>query len=337
MAACGGIADLTLTAARRSPDFEVTAIQDVDEAALNKTGDRYDIRRRHLRFEDLLTEDIDFVVVNSPNHVHLDQVRAAAAAGKPCLVQKPLARNLAEAEAMVALAAANGIRLGVTMFEISKPLHHQVKAMVREGWLGTPTVIQACSAHDIYLRNPPEAGNWRRDPDKVGGGAFIQLAVHQINLASWILEKDVTSVSATGTRGQTVFEDETTLVTTQFRDGPVAHFAASYAADLYAFSLCGTRGRIHLFPDHLLVKGDRPFAGEIFDYPDPGEETVLRLEGLQDAVEALRDSVEIHASFARWLLDREAFPCPGEIALRDMKVVDAAYRSMKEGMCIHIS
>jgi len=337
MAACGGIADLTLDAARRSPDFEVAAIQDVDEEALHRTGDRAGIHRRHQRFEDLLTGDIDFIIINSPNHMHLEQVSLAAAGGKHCLVQKPMARTLAEAREMVEIAADHGIKLGVTMFELGKPVHHQVKAMVQSGWLGAPTLIQACSAHDIYLRDPPEPGNWRRDPEKVGGGAFIQLAVHQINLAAWILEKDILSVSTTATRGRTVFEDETTVATALFRDGPTAHFAASYAADLYAFSICGTRGRIHLFPGHLILRSDQPFKGEIFDYSRPGRETVIPLESLQESIGGMQDAVEIHAMFARWLLDRAAFPCTGECAVKDMTVLDAVYRSGKEGKCIHIS
>ncbi|MHC4472290.1 MAG: Gfo/Idh/MocA family protein, partial [Planctomycetota bacterium] len=129
LAACGGISELTLSAARRSPDFDVVAIQDPDGSALSRVGDRFEIFRRHADFEDLLTDDMDFVVVNSPNHVHLEQVRAAAAAGKPCLVQKPMAPTLADAEEMALVAAEAGLSLGVTMFELGKPLNHQVRQM----------------------------------------------------------------------------------------------------------------------------------------------------------------------------------------------------------------
>ena len=125
-----------------------------------------------LTIRDIIT-DVD---------THQRFVEVAARHRVPVICQKPMAPTLAKAREMVGAAADAGIRLGVTMFELSKPLHHQVRAMVGAGWLGTPTLIQAVSAHDIYLKDPPPEGNWRRDPAKVGGGAFIQLAVHQVDL-----------------------------------------------------------------------------------------------------------------------------------------------------------
>jgi predicted dehydrogenase len=334
MAACGGIADLTLNAATRSGEFEVVAIQDPDAAAFARVGDRAGIERRHADFEDLLTDDIDFVVLNGPNHVHLPQVRLAAAAKTPCLVQKPIAPTLADARALV--EAARDIPLGVLMFELGKPLHHQVKAMVASGWLGTPTIIQAVSAHDIYLREPPAKDDWRRDPAKVGGGAFIQLAVHQVNLARWMLGMDVSAVTATGTTGRTVFEDETTLATARFGDGPIGHFAASYAASLYGFQICGTLGRIHLLPGHVVVQGEDTFEGRIFDYTEPGREQVFPMASLAEAIAAHEDAVEVHAAFARWLRGDGEFWSTGECALRDMEVVDAVARAKEKNTWITI-
>src|SRR5262245_44016142 len=57
--------------------------------------------------------DIDLVILATPPRAHLEQVQAAAAAGKHVLVEKPFANSSAEADAMVAAADAGGIRLGV--------------------------------------------------------------------------------------------------------------------------------------------------------------------------------------------------------------------------------
>jgi predicted dehydrogenase len=330
MAACGGVADLTLDAARRSPDFDVVAIQDTQVAALMRVGERYGIARRFHRFEELLTDDVDFVIVNSPNHVHLEHVRTAVGAGKACLVQKPMAPTLSVAEEMVRAAADRGVPLGVTMFELGKPLHHQVREMVRSGWLGAPTLVQSISAHDIYLKDPPEPGDWRRNALKVGGGAFIQLAIHHVNLAAWILGREVEKVSAVGARRDTVFEDEATLASVLFEGGTPGHFAASYAADLYSFAICGTEGRIQITPGHVTLKGERQFEGEIFDYLTPGREAGLPIADMEPAIAARRDAVEVHGAFARWLDGRGEFWCTGGRGLRDMRVVDAVYRSRGE-------
>jgi len=337
MVACGGVSNLTLRAARRSPDFEVAAIQDPDPAALERVGARYGIERRHLTIEEVLTDDIDFVVINSPNHLHLEHVRRAAAAGKPCLVQKPLAPSLAVAEEIVQAAADHGVPLGVTMFELSKPLHHEVKQMIRSGWLGHPGLVQAVNAHTSYLEDPPPPGDWRRDPDRVGGGAFIQLAVHHVNLAGWLLGRRVVRVSATGLSGRTVFEDETTTATLVFDGGTVGCFAASYAADLYGFTIVGDRGRIHLHPDHVVIRGVDPYHGDLIDYRDAGQEKVIPLASIQEAIHRLEPGVEVHGRFARWIAHGEPYPCPGEQGLEDMKVVDAVYRSRRTGETLSLT
>ncbi len=328
LSACGGIADLAVDAAHRSPEFEIVAVQDPDPSARDRVGARAGVDRRHADFEDLLTDDVDFVILNGPNHVHLPQLRLAAAAGKPCLVQKPMAPTLADAATMVAVAAEHGIPLGVVMFELGKPLHHEVRAMVRSGWLGEPTLLQAVSAHDIYLHTPPPPDDWRRDAQKVGGAAFIQLAVHQINLARWLLGHEVEAVAATRTAGHTVFEDETTLATLRFREGPVGHFAASYATALYGFTLCGTRGRIHLLPDHVILRGETPWRGAILAYEKPDRELVVPLDSIAEAIARQADPCEIHTSFARWLRGGEEYECTGDFALRDMRVVDAVERAI---------
>jgi len=337
MAACGGIADLTLDAAKRSPDFDVVAIQDPDPAALARVGDRAGIERRHTAFEDLLVNDVDFVILNSPNHVHLPQVRAAAAAGKHCLVQKPMATTATEAAEMVAIANSAGVKLGVTMFELSNPVNRQALAMVEAGWLGEPVLVSAIGAHGIYLRDPLPESNWRRDPAKVGGGAFIQLALHQVDLAMFLLGRDAVDVSVMGARGKTDFEDETTLATVRFEGGVLGHFAASYATDLWSLTICGTRGRIRLSGEHVLVCGEEPFRGEVFDYDAPGREVAIPCDSLEFAVDRQRDRYEVHAAFARWVRDDEPFVATGERGLLDMKVVDAVYRSLEEGKCATVS
>ncbi len=334
LCACGGISDLTLKAAERSPDFSVVAIQDPRPEARDAVGERYGISRRHERLEELLEEELDFLIVNSPNHLHREQTVAGLRTKRPVLVQKPIAPTLADARAMLEAAAAEGVPLGVTMFEHSKPLHHQLKRMLEAGWFGEPTLLQALSAHDLYYRDPPAESDWRRDPARVGGGAFIQLALHQIDLARWLLGREVTEVSMLGARGHTVFEDESDVASVLFDGGVAAHFAAGYAASHSSFTIAGTHGTISVLAEHLLVRGEYSFTGEVFTYDDPGTERVFSLAELEAESTALADQLEIHGRFARWIRDGGQFPCTAESAIRDLEVVDAAYRSRAEGRTV---
>ena len=230
LSGCGGISRWTMEVASRSPDFRVIAVQDADPGVLDAFGAEWGIPRRHSRYSDLVADDLDFLILNTPNHLHLEQTETAAWSGKPCLVQKPVTRNLAEAERMLAVARSSGIKIGACMMELGSPLNHQVRAMIRDGVIGKPCLVQAMSAHDFYLKSPPPEDNWRRDPAKVGGAAFIQLAVHQLNLAAWMLGERIRRVSALSTSGNTVFAgDETTVASALLADGTAATFSASYA------------------------------------------------------------------------------------------------------------
>lgn len=334
---CGGISDLTMGAAERSPDFEVVALQDPRPEALAAVGERYGVRRRHERLEELLEhEELDLLVVNSPNHLHREQTLAGLRAGLPVLVQKPIAPTLADARAMALAAREAGLPLGVTMFEHSKPLHHELKAMLERGWLGEPTLVQALSAHDFYLRKPPPPNDWRRDPARVGGGAFIQLALHQLDLARWLLAREVTLVCCLGTGAtHTVFEDESDVAAVLFEDGVAGHFAAGYAASHQHFALAGTRGSVAITAEHCLVRGEAAWEGEVLRYGGGGREAVFQLAELEAATRVLGGRLEVHGRFARFVRDRsEDFPCTAEFAVRDLEVVDAAYRSRAEGRAI---
>ena len=336
LAGCGGIAGLALSASERSSDFCIVALMDPDPAALARTGEGSGIACRHVRFEDLLAEELDFLILSGPNHVHAEQVIQAAQAGRDCLVQKPMARTAAEAREMVDAARQGGIRLGVVMFELGDPLHHQLRRMVADAWFGEPVLVSGVAAHGIYLRDPPPEGNWRRDPAKVGGAAFIQLAIHQVNLASWILGRQVASVMAAGSRGHTVFEDETTVAVARFAEGPLATFAASYATDQTSFAILGTRGRVLLHPDHLVIRGDHLYEGPVFKYLSSGREVVLPRSQLGPAIVRDRDALEVHGAFARWLRGGETYPATGERCLLDLEVAEAVQRSREEGRWIDV-
>jgi predicted dehydrogenase len=157
-----------------------------------------------------------------------------------------------------------------------------------------------------------------------------------VNLACWLLGDEVAEVSARRTGGHTVFADETTLAVLGFRGGVLGHFAASYATDLWSFGLLGTRARVHLLPGHVVLKGTEPWEGDFLRYGAPGEEACLPTKDLAPVTGERADAMEVHGLFARWLRGGEPYPAPGEVGLRDLRVVEAVDRSVEEGMLVSL-
>lgn len=138
----------------------------------------------HESAEALLRDPaVDAVYVATPVHLHAEQCVAAAAAGKHVLCEKPLARDVAEAEQMVRAAEQHGVRLGVGLMMRFHALHQAAARMLRDGKLGKPVFARA----QLSCWYPPIAGAWRQRQSASGGGALMDLGAHCLDLLELLL------------------------------------------------------------------------------------------------------------------------------------------------------
>ncbi|UFN49174.1 Gfo/Idh/MocA family oxidoreductase [Roseomonas sp. OT10] len=135
---------------------------------------------------------VQAVYVASPHQFHLDHVRAAAAAGKHVLVEKPLALSLEEAQAMIAAARAGGVHLLVGHSHSFDAPYRLAREMIRSGAYGAPRMITALNATD-YLYRP-------RRPEELdtaqGGGAIFSQAPHQVEVVRLLAGRPARSIRA---------------------------------------------------------------------------------------------------------------------------------------------
>jgi predicted dehydrogenase len=111
---------------------------------------------------------------------------AAAEAGKHILVEKPMARDAAEARRMIDASREAGVKLMVSQNFRYHPLVRRVKSLLGE--IGRPYFISMCK------RQQPAHG-WREDPAASGGGALMDLGVHVFDQARFILDEEPTRAS----------------------------------------------------------------------------------------------------------------------------------------------
>ena len=151
----------------------------------------------------LARDDVDAVYVATPNDAHLGPVVAAARAGKAVLCEKPMARTLPEAEAMAEAVRAAGVPYATAFDQRFHPAHARLRELVAAGDLGTVTAVRiryACWTGPDWT--PDGAGrqavvdNWRADPERAGGGAFLDLAPHGLDLTQALLGEPITDVAA---------------------------------------------------------------------------------------------------------------------------------------------
>jgi predicted dehydrogenase len=132
-------------------------------------------------FEDLLACEPDGIVIATPSALHAEQCVAAFKAGAAVFCQKPLGRNAAEVEAVLAAAKSSGRLLGVDLSYRHTEAMQAIRQRLPE--LGTPFAADL-TFHNAY---GPGAG-WFWDPKLSGGGCLIDLGVHLVDLALWLFD-----------------------------------------------------------------------------------------------------------------------------------------------------
>lgn len=220
-------AEAYLQAVLASPGLELAGIWDADEArgrAAAATG----ATRFHASPASLLASRPDAVIVASENSGHRALVEAAAAAGIHVLCEKPLATNVADAEAMVAACRRAGVRL-MTAFPMrfSPPLL-EVKARLDSGELGRPYCFTASNQGQL----PSKHRAWFVDPVLAGGGALADHIVHLADIFRWYLGEEVVSVYAQSNRifHESEVEVETGgMVSLEFASGVFASIDCSWS------------------------------------------------------------------------------------------------------------
>ena len=149
--------------------------------------------------DELLGLGLDAVYVATPNHAHLGPVAAAAAAGVPVLCEKPMARTVAEAEALAEAVRRSGTLYATAFDQRFHPAHTALRRLIADGALGTVTAVRvryACWTGPDWSPDENPHDNWRADPDRAGGGAFIDLAPHGLDLTQTLLGEPIADVAA---------------------------------------------------------------------------------------------------------------------------------------------
>lgn len=187
---------------------------------------------------------IDAVYISTTNELHVEQVIAAARAGKHVLCEKPLALTLADAQAMVKAAREAGVILGTNHHLRNAASHWAMRDAIAAGKIGKP--LAARVFHAVYL--PPHLQGWRLDKPQAGGGVILDITVHDADTLRFVLNDDpveAIAFSQSGGMGQAGLEDAVMGVL-RFKSGVIAQFHDAFTTKFAetGFEVHGTEGSL---------------------------------------------------------------------------------------------
>ncbi|GAC1560787.1 MAG: Gfo/Idh/MocA family oxidoreductase [Herpetosiphon sp.] len=321
---------------------EAVALAGLEPEKLAQLGAIYHVPYLYEHYEELLArDDLDVISVCVPNHLHAPISIAALASGRHVLCEKPLARTSAEAAAIVQAATDANRVLHVAFNHRERGDVQVLKRYVTSGQLGH---IYYAKASWMRRSGIPGLGSWFTNKNSAGGGPLIDLGVHVLDLALFLLgEPEVLSVSAAtyaelGPRGRgssraakfqlhSAYEVED-LATAFLRlaDGSTLLLESSWATygsawDDFGVTLYGNEGGAEIRVKNYSWEDTLRIYTDVADGPAEIRPVVTKGDGhltvVQRFIAAIRDG--------NWAAHT------GNEGLRRTRIIDACYTSAREG------
>lgn len=235
---------------RQHAGCEVVAVADLDAERLAQVAAEHGVKSTYTDPLVMLDKEaLDIVCVATPNKFHKPLTLAALAAGCHVLCEKPMAMNTAEAEEMQAAADRAGRRLMINFSYRFTPQSWQLKKEVASGILGE---IYFARTQWLRRRGLPGFGGWFGQKALAGGGPLIDLGVHRLDLALWLMDypKPVwvmgSAHSPIGSRlareqGKAFDVEDFAAAMIAFENGATMQVVASWAANIKERELMETR------------------------------------------------------------------------------------------------
>lgn len=178
---CGDVTELKSGPAfNKVAGSRLVAVMRRDAAAAKDYAARHGVPRWYSDAQSLIDDpEVNAVYIATPPNAHASLALQVAAAGKPCYVEKPMARTAAECAQMVAAFEAASLPLFVAYYRRALPQFARVKALIESGELGELRQLNyefACSAM------LGKAEGWRYQPEVAGGGLFWDLGSHALDV-----------------------------------------------------------------------------------------------------------------------------------------------------------
>lgn len=265
------------------------------------------------------------VVISSPNDVHAGQARTVIEAGKPVLIDKPLAVDVAEGLALVRLSKVTGVPIGVAHHARRLAGHRAAKDWI-DSDAGEVRLAYGDFSNSRGSAMKPDA--WHRSARGAEAGVLIQVGIHQVDTLLSLLGP-VSSVHARfehQTMGPTM--PDAAVVSMRHVNGALSVVSSSWTTpSRYRTDLMATGGNLSFTLDHgHWTSGDVDDHGSVMlDTGTSGEKAVATVKGdpLRDQIEELGRAAEVGSPM---LVDATA-------GLRAIAVVQASVLSAGHGGC----
>lgn len=209
----------------------VAAICDVEAEKAEAVAEQYDVPNYYTDYETMLDEGgLDAISVCLPNHLHRDVVVAALERDVAVLCEKPISTSLAEADEMVAAAEDSDAILMVDQTERFGPVYEKTKDLLDQNIVGEVHNVRSRFSHPGPEGWSPRSA-WFTDADASGGGALIDIGIHNADLVNHLFGDVDELMGYSDTLSMDTEVEDTAVAVLRFEDGTLGTFETAWRTD----------------------------------------------------------------------------------------------------------
>jgi len=303
-------------------NLELVAVYDTDADACRQVAERTPARVT-AGFDDMVSDpSIDAVALVTPNHLHREEVLAAARSGKHVFVEKPIGNTVPESREMIdAMKRADRV-LMVGHNTRRRRVFRRAKEILEANTLGRLVAVEANLSRPVGIL--PGLPPWKADPAKCLLLPMMQLGIHFVDTIAYLISpiRRVSCMAANVAMPGGVYDSVAALL--MLESGiPVALTSSYVSPDAYFLRVYGTKGLLHCSPLSLrLEKNENGVAMEahVEDFTGEGAESYeLQMREFGDCV-----------------LNNRLPETGGEAGLRALAVIEAMAQSVERSAVIDV-
>lgn len=322
----GRIGKLHVDNLRKIPQIRIKSVSDVGIDHLEAWAKEKQIEVLTNDYYDLLNDpEIQAVFICSPTNTHASIIKEAAVAGKHIFCEKPVSFSVEETEEAIAVVEKAGVKLQIGFNRRYDPNFRRIKTLVRDGQIGRPHILR------ITSRDPEPPGV---DYVKASGGLFMDMMIHDFDMARYIMGSEVVEVFATGAVlvdpaiGK-VGDIDTAVVTLKFANGALGVIDNSRQA------VYGYDQRLEIFGEKGSAQADnnRATTVEVSTAEGVTKDKPLYFF-LERYTQAYFDEV---VEFTSAIIENKEVTCTGFDGLQAQRIAKAAKESLEKGTPVQVN
>jgi predicted dehydrogenase len=299
---------------------EIAAIASRDLQKAKTAAAKLGLLKAYGSYEELIADpDIEAIYNPLPNHLHVPWSIKAADAGKHVLCEKPIGCNAAEAAELLRVRDRTGVKIGEAFMVKTHPQWLRVRELVRNGSIGQLKSI--ITVFSYFNRDPANV----RHKVEWGGGGLLDIGSYAITISRWLFGEEPKRVIGALELDPEFGTDRLASGVMEFSLGQSVFSCGTQTNYYQRVELLGTAGRLAVeIPFN--APNDRPTQVTVADE--------MAIYGGRVEVEEIPicDQFTIQGdAFSHAIRENLEVPVPLEDAVANMKVIDAIFRSAKNG------